>query len=75
MFPMTKPNRKFCTDNCKTEYNRYGAAYGPLRDKLTKLIAKRVNEETKEIKKQIADLRVLLLAPAQSVEITGTSRS
>lgn len=35
---MTKVNRKFCSDKCRLEYHRYGAAYGPLRDKLTKLI-------------------------------------
>lgn len=44
---MTKPNRKFCSDDCKNEYNRFGAAYGPLKDKLTKLIEQRVREATR----------------------------
>lgn len=37
-FPLTKPNRRFCSINCKNEYNRFGSSYGPLKAKLEKLI-------------------------------------
>jgi len=46
-FPVTKPNRMFCTTACKNEYGRHGSAFGPLRIKLEKLVRKLVAAETK----------------------------
>ena len=46
LFPLTKPNRQFCKIECKNEYNRYGAAFGPLKAKLEKLVRKLVDAET-----------------------------
>jgi collagenase-like PrtC family protease len=37
-FRQTRPNRKFCCQKCKDEYNRYGSAFGPLRLKLEKMV-------------------------------------
>jgi hypothetical protein len=45
-FPKTRPNREFCSEDCKNEYNRNGSAFGPLRERLTKLIERRTKEET-----------------------------
>lgn len=44
-FPKTRPNREFCSQDCKDEYNRHGSAFGPLRERLTKLIEKTSKEE------------------------------
>ena len=59
-FPMTKVNRKFCSDKCRLEYHRYGAAYGPLRDKLTKLIdetiADRYKQDIATLERRVAQL-------------------
>ena len=41
----TRKNKRFCSKACKDEYNRYGSAFGPLRDYLTKLIGKASKEE------------------------------
>jgi hypothetical protein len=41
----TRPNKKFCSRKCKEEFNRYGSAFGPLRDWLTKLIEKNAKGE------------------------------
>lgn len=48
LYPLTKPNRRFCSDtgpgNCKAEYNRYGSAFGPIRDYLEKEVQRRSKE-------------------------------
>jgi hypothetical protein len=44
-FPKTRPNREFCSQDCKDEFNRHGSAFGPLRERLTKLIEKASKEE------------------------------
>lgn len=46
-FPLTKPNRRFCTTACKNEYGRHGSAFGPLKIKLEKLVRKLVATEVK----------------------------
>ena len=46
-FPLTKPNRLFCSTACKNEYGRHGSAFGPLRVKLEKLVRKLVDADTK----------------------------
>lgn len=46
-FPLTKPNRQFCTTACKNEYGRHGSAFGPLKIKLEKLVRKLVADESK----------------------------
>jgi hypothetical protein len=38
--------RKFCSELCKNEYNRFGSAYGPLKAKLEKVIREAVKAET-----------------------------
>lgn len=44
-FLKTRKNKKFCKPECQQEYNRYGSAFGPLKDYLTKLIATASKEE------------------------------
>lgn len=38
LFFKTRKNKRFCCPECKDEYHRFGSAFGPLRDYLTKLI-------------------------------------
>jgi hypothetical protein len=38
MFRQTRPNRKFCSTKCKDEWFRFGAAFGPLKEKLEGLV-------------------------------------
>jgi hypothetical protein len=37
-FLKIRKNKRFCSRGCKTEFARYGSAFGPLKDYLTKLI-------------------------------------
>src|SRR5271154_2023750 len=37
-FEKTKPNRKFCKQDCKDEYNRHGSAFGPLKTRLERIV-------------------------------------
>jgi hypothetical protein len=45
-FLKTRKNKRFCKRECKNEFNRYGSAFGPLKDWLTKFIEQRAKEET-----------------------------
>ena len=47
------PNKKFCSVECKNEFGRFGAAYGPLKDKLEKLIDKTVRERVAEMEARL----------------------
>jgi hypothetical protein len=39
LFPLTKPTREFCGDNCRKEFHANGGnAYGPLKTRLEKLV-------------------------------------
>jgi hypothetical protein len=40
----TRDNKKYCSLQCKDEFNRHGSAFGPLKDYLTKLIKKESKE-------------------------------
>ena len=37
-FWRVRPNKLFCSVQCSREFKRYGSAFGPLKDYLTKLI-------------------------------------
>lgn len=39
-FLQTKPTKRFCSDDCRKEFNRYGSSFGKLKDKLEKMIGK-----------------------------------
>jgi len=43
-FEKTRKNKKFCRKECKDEYNRYGSAFGPLKEWLAKYIEKASKE-------------------------------
>lgn len=56
-FELTKPNREFCTPKCKAEFHRYGAAYGPLKEKLERLVtAASKAEAAKAVAPVVAEL-------------------
>ncbi len=39
LFLVTKPNREFCSDNCRKEFHANGGnAFGPLKTRLEKLV-------------------------------------
>ena len=44
-FELTKPNREFCSKKCKQEFHRYGNAFGPLKEKLFKMMAAQAKSE------------------------------
>jgi hypothetical protein len=44
-FPKTRRNRAFCSAQCKKEFHEHGSAFGPLKDRLTKLIEQHSKEE------------------------------
>jgi hypothetical protein len=54
-FPLTKPHRKFCCTACKDQFNKFGGAYGKLKDKLFEEIARKMREEHKALFGEIAD--------------------
>lgn len=56
LFPLTKESRKFCKDECRKEFHRYGAAYGPLRQGLEKLIERTTREQYRELKQSVQQL-------------------
>lgn len=40
LYEKNRPNKMFCSHDCKEEFRKFGSAYGPLKEHLTKLIAK-----------------------------------
>lgn len=64
-FLKTRKNKKFCKKECKDEYNRYGSAFGPLKEWIGKLIEK-LSKETFERR-----LRVFLETEAGRAAITA----
>lgn len=65
MFLQTKPNRLFCSKTCKYEWNRFGNSYGPLRNKLEKLIRQQTAAAAKaqlaELRQELADFSRIIL--------------
>lgn len=47
-FAKTKPHKKFCCRACKDQFNKFGGAYGKLKEKLFAEIHKEVRERTAE---------------------------
>lgn len=45
-FAKTKPHKKFCCRACKDQFNKFGGAYGKLKEKLFAEIHKEVRERT-----------------------------
>jgi ABC-type Zn2+ transport system substrate-binding protein/surface adhesin len=45
LFEKTRPNRKFCKEECRVEYNTYGSSFGKLKIKLAKDTAKQIAEQ------------------------------
>lgn len=51
--------QRFCTPACRKEYNRNGSAFGPLRDKIRRLIASEVKKQVQEVAKRVEVLEYL----------------
>jgi len=51
-FEVTKPNRKFCTTECKNEFGRHGSAFGPLKTHIETMMTR----HTKQVRIELADL-------------------
>jgi hypothetical protein len=62
LYPLTKPTRKFCSEQCRKEFHQYGAAYGPLKAKLEKLIEQSSRDREARLTRMIDQLRTDLLA-------------
>jgi len=43
-----RPKQKFCSDNCRKEFHRYGSSYGPLKTGLHKAIDKKYADLAKD---------------------------
>ena len=48
LFEPKKPWSKFCKDECRKEFHRYGSSYGPLKTGLHKAIDKKYAELAKD---------------------------
>jgi hypothetical protein len=46
----------FCTNECRKEFHRNGAAFGKLREQLPKMIAKEVERQAPQIIAQLRDV-------------------
>lgn len=53
LFPMTKPNREFCSDECRKQFHHFGCAFGPLEEKIRKMVRGFVMEEMARLKVSI----------------------
>jgi hypothetical protein len=51
-----QPKQRFCCDACRYEYNKHGAAFGPLRSKLEKLVHQIIRDEVKKLDTQLSRL-------------------
>lgn len=58
----TRKNKLFCKKSCKDEYGRYGAAYGPLKAKLEKLIANTVAAAIAGLTRRLDQLEARLVS-------------
>jgi hypothetical protein len=70
-FPRTRKDRKFCGDPCRKEFNRFGAAYGPLKQNLQELIVKQSREQVKDLTARVEILEAgmeLLLVERSSAD-------
>jgi hypothetical protein len=65
-FELTKPNRKFCTTECKNEFGRHGSAFGPLKTHIETMMTR----HTRALRAEVVKLqRELLLAIDRVVAI------
>lgn len=42
LYPQTKPHKRFCKGQCKKEFHQHGSAFGPLKQRIEKMITKEV---------------------------------
>lgn len=63
LFELTKPNRKFCSTNCKNEFGRHGSAFGPLKTHIETMM----NRHTKELRAEVVKLQRDLSAAVERV--------
>jgi hypothetical protein len=54
LYPQTKPHKRFCKPECKNEFHQHGAAFGPLKQRLEKLINKEVAARVGDVSRVIA---------------------
>ena len=66
LYERTKDWQRFCSKSCRFEFNRHGAAFGPLKTRLEKLVLKTIEHEVKTLRAEITELRTVLhdLLPA-----------
>lgn len=60
-FQLTKPNRKFCSTNCKNEFARFGSAFGPLRTHIETMMTRHTKEIRGEVVKVAKDLQAAIV--------------
>ena len=48
-FVSDHPRKRFCAKTCSDEFHRYGAAFGPLKEKMEKLVRRWVREEIEKL--------------------------
>lgn len=58
LFPRTRRWQRFCCAECKNEFHRHGSAFGPLKDKLTKLVRSLVQQMIEPVVKAEVEARV-----------------
>ncbi len=52
-YPLTRKGRKFCGAQCRTEYNHFGGAFGPLKKTLTRLVQKLTREDIRNVRTEL----------------------
>ncbi len=55
LFEPKKPWSKFCKDECRKEFHRYGSSYGPLKTGLHKAIDKKYAELRRDFFREMKD--------------------
>ena len=50
LFEPTKPHKRFCKEACRKEFHHHGSAFGPLRDKLVKLVREITGQHAAELR-------------------------
>lgn len=61
-FKPVRPNHRFCSTQCGSDWHHHGGAYVALKPFIEKQIVKRTRELTKELTERVAKLEAMIAA-------------
>lgn len=64
-----KKNKRFCDDECKTEFHKHGSAFGPLKDTVVRIAAEQARKASRVTDEALAG--VLATIERMSEELTA----